>query len=113
MSYLKDNLEKACEGVQKALEKLKNGISNTVNKGNSSHSNDKKHESDSVAIPEPVVISEPVVIPEPVAIPEPVVIPEATALPYDINTPKVGRNNLCPCGSGKKFKKCCLLLNPQ
>ncbi len=22
--------------------------------------------------------------------------------------PKVGRNDLCPCGSGKKFKKCCL-----
>ncbi|MCP4482842.1 MAG: UPF0149 family protein [bacterium] len=22
---------------------------------------------------------------------------------------KVGRNNPCPCGSGKKFKKCCLL----
>ena len=22
--------------------------------------------------------------------------------------PRVGRNNLCPCGSGKKFKKCCL-----
>lgn len=21
---------------------------------------------------------------------------------------KVGRNDLCPCGSGKKFKKCCL-----
>ena len=21
--------------------------------------------------------------------------------------PKVGRNNLCPCGSGKKFKQCC------
>ncbi len=21
--------------------------------------------------------------------------------------PKVGRNELCPCGSGKKFKKCC------
>ena len=21
--------------------------------------------------------------------------------------PKVGRNNLCPCGSGKKYKKCC------
>jgi uncharacterized protein YecA (UPF0149 family) len=20
----------------------------------------------------------------------------------------VGRNNACPCGSGKKFKKCCL-----
>ena len=22
-------------------------------------------------------------------------------------TPKVGRNELCPCGSGKKFKQCC------
>jgi hypothetical protein len=21
---------------------------------------------------------------------------------------KIGRNNLCPCGSGKKFKKCCI-----
>jgi uncharacterized protein YecA (UPF0149 family) len=21
---------------------------------------------------------------------------------------KVGRNDLCPCGSGKRFKKCCL-----
>ena len=21
--------------------------------------------------------------------------------------PKVGRNDSCPCGSGKKFKKCC------
>ncbi|MGA2648447.1 MAG: SEC-C metal-binding domain-containing protein [Candidatus Sulfotelmatobacter sp.] len=20
---------------------------------------------------------------------------------------KVGRNNLCPCGSGKKYKRCC------
>jgi len=25
--------------------------------------------------------------------------------------PRVGRNDPCPCGSGKKFKKCCL--NPQ
>ncbi len=24
------------------------------------------------------------------------------------NTPKVGRNDPCPCGSGKKYKKCCL-----
>lgn len=24
---------------------------------------------------------------------------------------KVGRNDFCPCGSGKKFKKCCLLKN--
>ena len=22
-------------------------------------------------------------------------------------TPRVGRNDPCPCGSGKKFKKCC------
>ena len=22
--------------------------------------------------------------------------------------PKVGRNDPCPCGSGKKFKKCCI-----
>ncbi|MHC4917282.1 MAG: SEC-C metal-binding domain-containing protein [Planctomycetota bacterium] len=21
--------------------------------------------------------------------------------------PKVGRNSPCPCGSGKKYKKCC------
>lgn len=26
---------------------------------------------------------------------------------YDGATPKVGRNDACPCGSGKKFKKCC------
>ena len=25
------------------------------------------------------------------------------------NTNKAGRNDLCPCGSGKKFKKCCEL----
>jgi preprotein translocase subunit SecA len=24
-----------------------------------------------------------------------------------LDTPKVGRNELCPCGSGKKYKKCC------
>ena len=23
------------------------------------------------------------------------------------NVPKVGRNDLCPCGSGRKYKKCC------
>jgi uncharacterized protein YecA (UPF0149 family) len=22
--------------------------------------------------------------------------------------PKIGRNDLCPCGSGKKYKKCCM-----
>jgi len=27
---------------------------------------------------------------------------------YHRDTPKVGRNDPCPCGSGKKYKKCCL-----
>jgi len=26
---------------------------------------------------------------------------------YIRSTPKVGRNEPCPCGSGKKYKKCC------
>lgn len=26
-----------------------------------------------------------------------------------VKTKKVGRNAPCPCGSGKKYKKCCLL----
>ncbi len=29
--------------------------------------------------------------------------------PYKATSPKVGRNEPCPCGSGKKFKQCCLL----
>jgi yecA family protein len=28
--------------------------------------------------------------------------------PYVRETPKVGRNDPCPCGSGKKYKMCCL-----
>ena len=28
--------------------------------------------------------------------------------PYVRGTQKVGRNDPCPCGSGKKFKKCCM-----
>jgi len=27
--------------------------------------------------------------------------------PFSTMAPKVGRNDPCPCGSGKKFKKCC------
>ncbi len=27
--------------------------------------------------------------------------------PYRREEPKIGRNDLCPCGSGKKYKKCC------
>jgi len=26
---------------------------------------------------------------------------------YRREKPKVGRNDPCPCGSGKKYKKCC------
>lgn len=33
---------------------------------------------------------------------DPYVVPETYRAP-----PKVGRNEPCPCGSGKKFKKCC------
>ncbi len=33
--------------------------------------------------------------------------PEATAVePIHNRQPKVGRNDPCPCGSGKKYKKC-------
>jgi hypothetical protein len=33
----------------------------------------------------------------------------ASKLAPDQARPKVGRNDLCPCRSGRKFKKCCLL----
>lgn len=29
------------------------------------------------------------------------------AIPYKRNKPKTQRNDPCPCGSGKKYKKCC------
>jgi uncharacterized protein len=32
----------------------------------------------------------------------------SNSAPYSREMPKVGRNDPCPCGSGKKFKKCCL-----
>ena len=32
---------------------------------------------------------------------------EGPAQPYKRKVPKVGRNDPCPCGSGKKYKKCC------
>jgi hypothetical protein len=34
--------------------------------------------------------------------------PDDFMIPYVRETPKVGRNDPCPCGSGKKYKKCCL-----
>ena len=38
--------------------------------------------------------------------PQPEEKPEAF-IPFQREAPKVGRNDLCPCGSGKKYKKCC------
>lgn len=32
---------------------------------------------------------------------------ELPSLPENVDFSKVGRNELCPCGSGKKFKHCC------
>jgi len=32
---------------------------------------------------------------------------KSTQEPVVASGPKVGRNDPCPCGSGKKFKKCC------
>jgi len=29
-------------------------------------------------------------------------------VPFRRETPRIGRNEPCPCGSGKKYKKCCL-----
>lgn len=29
---------------------------------------------------------------------------------FDGEYPKIGRNDPCPCGSGKKYKKCCFLI---
>jgi SWIM/SEC-C metal-binding protein len=29
-------------------------------------------------------------------------------IPLKFDEPKIGRNELCVCGSGKKYKKCCL-----
>ena len=30
-----------------------------------------------------------------------------TQMPVHRAAPKIGRNDPCPCGSGKKYKKCC------
>ncbi|MGL6417501.1 SEC-C metal-binding domain-containing protein [Aeromonas hydrophila] len=37
---------------------------------------------------------------------------ERPARPPPVVVPiKIGRNEPCPCGSGKKYKQCCLLTN--
>ena len=33
---------------------------------------------------------------------------EPTTTQLQRNPPRIGRNEVCPCGSGLKFKKCCL-----
>jgi preprotein translocase subunit SecA len=33
--------------------------------------------------------------------------PSSTPAQQPVHLPKVGRNDPCPCGSGKKYKKCC------
>ena len=40
---------------------------------------------------------------------EPISFKAKTSLPIKNNQPKIGRNEPCPCGSGIKFKKCCLI----
>jgi hypothetical protein len=51
--------------------------------------------------------------PAPAADPTPGSVPNSaqSALPprqpFRRDAPKIGRNDLCPCGSGKKFKRCC------
>jgi predicted O-linked N-acetylglucosamine transferase (SPINDLY family) len=45
----------------------------------------------------PAINSEPSLI-------QPVLSP---AIKFSTTTQKIGRNDLCPCGSGKKYKKCC------
>ncbi|MBL7068534.1 MAG: preprotein translocase subunit SecA [Candidatus Omnitrophica bacterium] len=32
---------------------------------------------------------------------------QSETIPHKRQTPKVGRNDPCPCGSGKKYKRCC------
>ena len=39
--------------------------------------------------------------------PEPVIPRPEPGVPYQRDDEKVGPNDPCPCGSGKKFKKCC------
>lgn len=43
----------------------------------------------------------------PSAAPTPARETAPAAQPYHKEGPKVGRNDPCPCGSGKKYKKCC------
>jgi uncharacterized protein YecA (UPF0149 family) len=37
----------------------------------------------------------------------------ATAPKAHATVPRAGRNDPCPCGSGNKYKRCCLRRHPQ
>ena len=39
--------------------------------------------------------------------------PERNRYTYKREEKKIGRNEPCPCGSGKKYKKCCALANER
>ena len=39
------------------------------------------------------------------------ILDRAMELTIKRDKPKIGRNEPCPCGSGKKYKKCCLIKN--
>jgi len=73
------------------------------------------------AMPRPVQIPDGAMLPQPAAPLEDLLGPapskargpvhtnrdgEEAAKPIHRDQPKVGRNDLCPCGSGKKYKKC-------
>ena len=55
---------------------------------------------------DPAATSRPTAAPE-AALPEELPPAPRYELPIKREMPKVGRNDLCPCGSGKKFKSCC------
>jgi hypothetical protein len=40
--------------------------------------------------------------------PAPAIVHNSAQVPYRREHPKVGRNEACPCGSGLKYKRCCL-----
>jgi len=39
------------------------------------------------------------------------IMPIRNKYTYKRDKKKIGRNEPCPCGSGKKYKKCCALAN--
>ena len=45
---------------------------------------------------------------EPEPQPEPEIVHNSAQQTFRRDTPKIGRNEACPCGSGRKYKHCCL-----